>query len=109
MYCLVIHTQYTYGYHSNKYSCIGHVILLLYMLSSTSEIQKGVYSVYYYIIHPYFHISILKFCMVHGSMSGHAPCTMYAGTHSLRIADVPDVVHLETVAKVELQQQLAKL
>ncbi len=34
---------------------------------------------------------------------------MYAGARSLRIADGPDVVHLETVAKLELQQQLAKL
>ncbi len=34
---------------------------------------------------------------------------MYAGAHLLQIADGPDVVHLETVAKFKLQQQLAKL
>ncbi len=31
--------------------------------------------------------------------------SMYAGVRSLRIADGPDVVHMETVAKLELKQQ----
>ncbi len=56
--------------------------------------------------------SFLFSFQVHGGMGmcQDTPLAqMYAGARSLRIADGPDVVHLETVAKLELQQQLAKL
>ena len=46
---------------------------------------------------------------VHGGMGvcQDTPlAAFYAGARSLRIADGPDIVHMETVAKEELKQQL---
>ena len=42
-------------------------------------------------------------------VSGDTPlASWYAGARSLRIADGPDIVHMETVAKEELKE-MAKL
>ena len=45
---------------------------------------------------------------IHGGagVSGDTPLAhCYAGVRSLRLADGPDIVHLETVAKEELKHQ----
>ena len=50
-----------------------------------------------------------KATQVHGGMGvcqDMPLAAFYAGARSLRIADGPDIVHMETVAKEELKQQL---
>ncbi len=126
MYILVIHTtvytEYsvilTWVYLCNTYSCISSVLF-----SNTHLVHIWI-SCHISVIHAKFYIrntkgSILSVLLYYTPLLPHqytqffawcmAVCQDTPLAHMYADTDVPDVVHLETVAKLELQQQLAKL